>query len=165
MSGKNILSTIIFLLAMVDSAHSEESTMLPAGASQMMIPAGWMRAVDANACLLVGPGRTPDERPRLACSLGQGAPEELATAMRDAYRRITDGCEILDDDRIPVGGRVWHRLRVRFAAGPLAFGQSAWIGQADGRTLVFVLSAPDDQLADHLQAATAAIASISSARP
>ncbi|HAT09413.1 MAG TPA: hypothetical protein DCS97_02190 [Planctomycetes bacterium] len=164
MLGKNILPTILFLLTMVDSRlGAEESTILPSGTARMILPVGWEQTADPGLCVLLGPGRTADERPRLTCTVGSGTPDEATEAMRSAYRRLTDGCEILDDDRIPVGGRIWNRLRVRFAVGPLAFAQTAWIGEAEGRTLVFVLSAPDDLLARHLQAATAAIASLSRA--
>jgi hypothetical protein len=165
MPSKNILSMVLFLLLLVDSVQSaEESTLLPSGTMRMIIPAGWKPSSDAGMCVLTGPGRQAAEHPRLACTLGQGTPDAATEVMRSAYLRITDGCEILDDDRIPVGGRIWNRLRVRFAAGPLAFGQTAWIGQTEGQTLVFVLSSPDEDLATHLPAATAAIASLSPAR-
>jgi hypothetical protein len=165
MPSKNILSTVLFLLIMIDSAPSaEESTLLPSGTTRMIVPAGWTSSSDPGTCILIGPGRLAAERPRLACTLGQGTPDTATEAIRSAYLRITDGCEILDDDRIPVGGRIWNRLRVRFAAGPLAFGQTAWIGQTEGQTLVFVLSSPDEDLATHLPAATAAIASLSPVR-
>ncbi len=165
MPSKNILSTVLFLLLMVDSVQSaEESTLLPSGTMRMIIPAGWKPSSDAGMCILIGPGRQAAEHPRLACTLGQGTPDAATEAMRSAYLRITDGCDILDDDRIPVGGRIWNRLRVRFAAGPLAFGQTAWVGQAEGQTLIFVLSSPDEDLATHLPAATAAIASLSPVR-
>ena len=96
----------------------------------------------------------------MAISLAEAGVETAAESLRDGMRRVTDGCEILDDDSVPLGGRIWRRIRSRFAAGPLAFGQIAWISSVGGRTIVVVLSAPDDAIAAHVGAAAAAVGSI-----
>lgn len=140
--------------------HASESIPLPDGAGMFHPPTGWTR-LPSEPLVLRGPGRDADEAPRLAATVAAGDPASTAASMRDGWRRVADGCEFLDDDDEPLGGRIWRRIRVRFAAGPLAFGQTAWIGSVGGRTVVMVLSAPDERAGGHLAAAAAAVASIS----
>lgn len=138
-------------------------TALPLDVGTITIPPEWS-VVDGVGFVLRGPGRTALEAPRLAITTAVGDVDATTASLRDGYRRVADGCEILDDDTIPLGGRVWHRLRVRFATGPMAIGQSAWVGSVDGRTVVAVLSAPDEYLSSHLAKAAESIASISALR-
>ncbi|MBN8525437.1 MAG: hypothetical protein J0M02_08885 [Planctomycetes bacterium] len=135
---------------------------LPTGAGRIAIPEGWS-CESGTALVLRGPGGN-DTAPRLAVTIAEADPAAAAQALRDGYVRITDGCEILDEDEVPMGGRIWRRTRVRFATGPVLFGQSAWIGSVGGRTVVAVLSAPDERLAAALSAAVAALSGISAQR-
>lgn len=154
-------ATIILLSTCLASAGAAE-VRLPQEAGILTIPAGWTEVPRPGTTLVLrGPGTDAMEAPRLAVETAAGDVASATDSLRDGYRRLADGCEILDDDQVPLGGRVWRRLRVRFAAGPLAFGQSAWIGTVGNRTVVAVLSAPDDRIAAHLTAASAVIASIS----
>lgn len=157
-------SIFIALLAFAGGTFlaSAESS-LPGGAGTFLPPAGWTRT-SAEMLVLRGPGRDASEAPRLALTLADGDAGSAATSLRDGWKRVADGCEMLDDDDEPLGGRVWRRMRVRFAAGPLAFGQTAWVGSVSGRTVVVVLSAPDERIGLHLAAASAAVASISGPR-
>ena len=136
---------------------------LPGNAGSFHPPAGWTR-MTGEAFALRGPGRDDSEAPRLVVTIAAGDQGSTAASMRDGWKRVADGCELLDDDDEPLGGRVWRRMRVRFAAGPLAFGQTAWVGAVAGRTVVIVLSAPDDRIGLHLAAASDAVASISGPR-
>jgi len=136
---------------------------LPGGSGTIVVPPGWESA-DGRILVLRAPARDAMEAPRLAISIADGDADSALGSLRDGYRRMADGCEILDDDQVPLGGRVWRRLRVRFATGPIAFGQSAWVGTVGTRTVVAVLSAPDERLAGSLAAASAAVASISAPR-
>lgn len=136
---------------------------LPAGSGTIAVPPGWDSA-DGRVLVLRAPARDAMEAPRLAVSIADGDTDSALGSLRDGYRRMADGCEILDDDQVPLGGRVWRRLRVRFATGPVAFGQSAWVGTVGTRTVVAVLSAPDERIAGSLAAASAAVASISAPR-
>ena len=138
---------------------------LPAAACIITGPPGWSPAA-SPAFVLRGPvphGRT-EEAPRLAITIAEADIATTASSLRDGLMRVADGCEILDDDQIPLGGRVWRRIKTRFAAGPMAFGQYAWIGTVEGRTLVVVLSAPDDVVTTSLAPVSAAIATIRPAR-
>ncbi len=128
-------------------------------------PPDWTSAAVAGFVLRgpVSHGRT-EEAPRLAITNAEADIATTASSLRDGLMRVTDGGEILDDDQVPLGGRVWRRIKSRFAAGPMAFGQYAWIGTVDGRTLVVVLSAPDDVVTASLALASAAIATIRPAR-
>lgn len=133
-----------FLLLTAIAAAAEESTFA-AGA-----PAGWSR-ISTHPTVLRGPG-TDSAAPRLALTSPGADPDSAAATMRAAWLRMTDGGEIVADETIQLGGQGWRRIRVRFATGPLAFAQCAWIGAVAGRTQVAVLSAPDDALDEHLAA-------------
>lgn len=161
-SRPGLSATFILLSACAANACAAEAR-LPQEAGVITIPAGWAEAA-GTTLVLRGPGTDAMAAPRLAVELAAGDVTSATESLRDGYRRLADGCEILDDDQVPLGGRVWRRLRVRFAAGPLAFGQSAWVGSVGNRTVVAVLSAPDDRIAAHLAAASAAVASISAPR-
>ncbi len=137
-----------------------EAIPLPDGIGMIQPPQGWQSSTSPNL-ILRGLDKDAANAPRWAFTLASGDATTTAASLRDGWRRVTDGCEMIDDDDEPIGGRVWRRIRVRFAVGPLAFSQCAWIGTVNGRTLVAVLSAPDDQLAHHLAAASTALASIS----
>jgi len=139
-----------------------ESAALPEAAGAIVVPTGW-RTVPGGCLILRGPGEGY-EVPRLALSVTSSAAPAAATALREGWRRVTDGREVIDDDDEPLGGRVWQRIRVRFAVGPLAVVQTAWIGTVGGRTVVAVLSSGDDHAAAHLVTAAAAVASISAPR-
>lgn len=154
-------SICIALLAFAGGTFlaSAESS-LPGNAGIFHPPTGWTRT-SAETLVLRGPGRDASDAPRLALTIADGDAASAASSLRDGWKRVADGCEMLDDDDEPLGGRVWRRMRVRFAAGPLAFGQTAWVGSVGGRTLVIVLSAPDERIGLHLAAASAAVASIS----
>ncbi len=117
----------------------------------------------AGSGILVGPGDSNDP-PRLSLATATGDPATTAASVRDGYRRIGDGCQFIDDDDQPLGGRVWRRIRVRFAVGPLVFVQTAWIGAVDGRTVIAVLSSLEEQAAASLATGSAAVASISAPR-
>ncbi len=157
------LSTTAFLLTMCLGQAAAGDARLPQAGGTLTIPAGWSE-IAGSSLVLRGPGKDAMEAPRLAIGIAAGDVASATDSLRDGYRRLADGCEILDDDQVPLGGRVWRRLRVRFAAGPLAFGQSAWVGTVGEHTVVAVLSAPDDRIAAHLTAASAAVASISAPR-
>jgi len=137
-----------------------EPLLLHDASVRLQPPAGWQRLA-VPGVILRGPGTDLTEAPRLTISIVPGDVNSNAASMRDGWRRVSDGCDMIDDDDEPIGGRVWRRIRVRFAVGPLAFGQCAWIGQVNGRTMVAVLSAPDDHIVRHLVAASTTLASIS----
>lgn len=141
--------------------NSAESTRIPGSILLADMPAGWSRA-DASAAQVVlkGPAAAGSSAPRIAIAVSPSDPDAAATSLRDGLLRIADGCEILDDDHVPLGGRVWRRMRLRFATGPLVFGQSAWIGAVDGTTMVVVLSASDDDLAKYLATAANVVAAL-----
>jgi hypothetical protein len=162
MSYRPILSASFLLIICLAPAVAGDAK-LPHGGGSMTIPAGWTE-IAGTSLILRGPGKEAIDAPRLAVEIAAGDIASTTDSLRDGYRRLADGCEIIDDDQVPLGGRVWSRLRVRFAAGPLAFGQSAWVGTVGSRTVVVVLSAPDDSLAVYLAAASSAIASISAPR-
>ena len=162
MKRKPCIFHLMAMLAYGTFLHSAESS-LPGNAGTFHPPAGWTRTM-GETLVLRGPGRDANEAPRLAVTIADGDPASAASSLRDGWKRVADGCEMLDDDDEPLGGRVWRRIRVRFAAGPLAFGQTAWVGAVSGRTVVVVLSAPDDRIGLHLAAASDAVASISAPR-
>lgn len=138
-----------------------EHRPLPDGAGTIVLPDRWHSGTPG---VLIGPGPA-GEAPRLALAVGAGAPAATASTLRDAWRRVADGCELLDEDDEPLGGRVWRRLRARFAIGPLVTVQTAWVGTVDGRTVVAIYSATEEHAAEHLPAAVAAVASISAPPP
>ena len=156
----SILASVFLTSGMI---LASESLPLPESTGTFLVPAGWHR-VAAAGLVLRGPGNEAADAPRLVLTVVPGDLAATATSLKDGWKRVTDGCEILDDDNEPLGGRVWRRIRVRFAAGPLAFGQAAWIGSVNGRTVVAMLSAPDDRIGSHLASVTAAIATIRSNR-
>lgn len=132
-----------------------ESITIPKSTIQATVPAGWSQLpADGTTTVLRGPGRIPSNSPRLSLACAASDPETTSASLRTSLLKITDGCQILDDDELPIGGRVWRRLRVRFAIGPLQFGQSAWIGSVSGRTTIVILSAPEDDLPAHLGTAS-----------
>jgi hypothetical protein len=112
-------------------------------------------AAVAGNCLIMRAGEAT--RPAPALTVTPTAPDP--PPRREGWRRVTDG-RVID----MLGGRVWQRIRVRFAVGPLAVVQTAWIGTVGGRTVVAVLSSGDDHAAAHLVTAAAAVASISAPR-
>jgi hypothetical protein len=162
MKRKACFFLLLPVLAHGTFLHGVESS-LPDKAGTFLPPAGWIRTV-SEMLVLRGPGRDANEAPRLAVTLADGDTASISASLRDGWTRVADGCELLDDDDEPLGGRVWRRIRVRFAAGPLAFGQTAWVGSVSGRTVVVVLSAPDERIGQHLATAAAAVASISAPR-
>ncbi len=162
MERKASISMCLLAFASGTCLGSAESS-LPGDAGTFIAPAGWTRT-SAEMLVLRGPGRDASEAPRLAVTLADGDPVSTAGSLREGWKRVAAGCEMLDDDDEPLGGRVWRRIRVRFAAGPLAFAQTAWVGSVSGRTVVVLLSAPDDRIGLHLAAASAAVASISAPR-
>ena len=153
--------SIIFLILVLAGSFlaAGEALSLPGKTGMFHPPAGWT-TLQSEPLIVRGPARDAGEAPRLVVTLSEGDPASAAATLRDGWKRVADGCEFLDDDDVPLGGRVWRRIRVRFAAGPLAFGQTAWIGQVAGRTMVIVLSAPDDRIGGYLAVASATVASI-----
>lgn len=137
--------------------------VLPDGAGRIAVPDAW-RVSAARPLVLLGAAAAATDAPRLAVTATDAPAADAAASLRAGYARIADGCEILDDDDAPLGGRVWRRLRVRFATGPVLFGQVAWVGTVGTRTVVAVLSAPDERIGAALPAASAAVASISAPR-
>lgn len=162
MKRKACMFHLLTALAYGTFLHTAESS-LPGNTGTFTPPAGWTVAA-GDMLVLRGPGRDASDAPRLVATIADGDPASTAASLRDGWKRVADGCDMLDDDDEPLGGRVWRRMRVRFAAGPLAFGQTAWVGAVAGRTVIFVLSAPDERIGLHLAAASAAIASISAPR-
>lgn len=155
---RSVLAALLLSTGTIVAAA--EAIPLPGGAGTIQPPPGWQRN-PSSELVLRGPGRETDESPRLAIAVSGTDAASTAASLRAGWRRMADGCETIDDDLEPLGGRVWQRIRVRFAAGPLAFGQTGWVGSVGGRTVVIVLSAPDDRIGGFLAAAEAAIASIS----
>lgn len=141
-----------------------ESITVPGTAIVAIVPVEWtVLPLDGPVAIIQGPGRNSGSLPRLTLATASGDPTTTSTALRTSLLRVADGCQILDDDELPIGGRVWRRLRVRFAIGPVPFGQSAWVGSVSGKTVVAVLSAPEDILATQLATATTVVASLRSA--
>lgn len=147
------------LLLAAGTFHSLFAADLPSATGTISVPTGW-RIAAGEALTLLGPGGG-HHPPRLALRLAETAPAEAAAVLRAGWQRVADGCTVLDDDDEPLGGRVWRRIRVRYAVGPLAVAQTAWVGSVGGRTVVAVLSSDDDAAAAALATAAAAIASIS----
>jgi hypothetical protein len=83
----------------------------------------------------------------------------VAIALRDDLARLAQGFRLLEDDSVPLGGRIWRRLRLRFAIGPLACEQAAWIGTVGERTLIAVASAGDGSLGPALPLVERSLAS------
>jgi hypothetical protein len=155
-------ASILVLLAFSGWAGvaASESIPLPAGAGMIQSPPGWQRRPSPEL-VLRGPGRDANEAPRLVITVSGIDAAATAASLRAGWQRMADGYKIIDDDLEPLGGRVWQRIRVHFAVGPLALAQTAWIGSVGGQTMIIVLSAPDDRIGGCLTAAAAAIASIS----
>lgn len=148
------------LLLMGTFLHAVEIVPLPGVRAELAVPAGWTIR-PGTGLLLHGPARDPATAARLIIMPSANGVEAAATAMREGWLRLTDGCEIGDDSEVPLGGRVWRRIGARFATGPLVFAQIAWIGTVDGRTVIAVLSAPEEGLAASAPVAGAALATIS----
>jgi hypothetical protein len=152
---------IILLCVLATTLTSVESCTIPQTQVLATIPAGWnVLPTDGVTVVLRGPGRIPAAIPRLSLATAAGDPVATCASLRSSLLRVTDGCRILDDDEIPIGGRVWRRLRVRFAVGPAQFGQSAWIGSVSGITIIVVLSAPEDELPAYLSMSAALLTSL-----
>ncbi|MDW8372581.1 MAG: hypothetical protein RMM29_02895 [Planctomycetota bacterium] len=69
--------------------------------------------------------------------------EDPATArlrLQEAWTTMFEALAILDDDALPLGGRVWQRLRVQYRIADLPWEQTAWIGRVGPRTLMLVLA-------------------------
>jgi hypothetical protein len=156
MTGKEHFFLWLFACSILSGG---ESTIIPGTAISVQAPAGWNQA-PGNVLVYEGHGPSQAEHPRLAFSVSTADPATAAATMRDALLRVTDGCQVIDEDTVPVGGRSWRRLHVRFATGPIVFAQSSWVGTVGGRTLIVVLSAPDERIGDSLLAATGALASL-----
>ncbi len=157
---------ICFAVFFVACLHATDiSVSIPGGGCTISPPSGWTIA-PAVHLVFRGPitGNRTEDAPRMAITCAEAGVDSTADSLRDGIRRVADGCEILNDDSVPLGGRTWRRIRSRFAAGPLAFGQIAWISSVDGRTIVVVLSAPDDAIVAHLGPAAAAVGSIRAER-
>lgn len=144
------------LLLMGTFLHAVEIVPLPGARTELAVPAGW--TIRPGTGLLL---HDPASAARLVIMPSANSVEAAATAMREGWLRLTDGCEIGDDSEVPLGGRVWRRIGARFATGPLVFAQIAWISTVDGRTVIAVLSAPDERLAASAPVAGAALATIS----
>lgn len=146
--------------------YTAESFPVPGSTLSADLPAQWVRLPgDERTAVIHGPGRSTAAMPKIAIACTSADPAAAAAAIRDGLMRVGDGCEVIDADQIPLGGRVWQRIRLRFAAGPLEFGQSIWAGTVAGRTVTVVLSAPEEDLAAHLPAGAAVVASLRSAGP
>lgn len=159
MSKRRFLYLSCILVSILSSG---ESLSIPGSLLVATIPSGWNTLPpDGPTVVLHNPGHGSA---RLSIAIAAGDPTAVCTSLRSSLLRIADGCQITDDDELPVGGRVWRRLRVRFAIGPVAFGQSAWIGVVSGKTVVTVLSAQEDDLPAHLGTATAVLNSLRSAQ-
>lgn len=161
MSKQRIVLLVCILAATLTSA---ESIIIPRAPVAATVPVGWsVLPQDGATAVLRGPGRTPADIPRLSLATTAEDPVAACTSLRSSLLHVTDGCRILDDDELPIGGRVWRRLRVRFAIGPAQFGQSAWIGTVSGKTIIVVLSAPEDELPAHLATAAVLLTSLRAA--
>lgn len=143
---------------------SGESITIPGAGVLATVPTGW-NALPAEGMIavLAGPGRSAASIPRMTLAGAAGNPMALGSALRSSLQRVADGCQFIDDDEVPLGGRIWRRMRVRFAVGPSPFGQSIWIGTVVGHTVVIVLSAPEDDLTSHIASATALLSSLHAA--
>lgn len=156
---------IFILVALLcGSIHAaDERIPLPDGAGSFLAAPGWRR-LPISDVVLSGPVKGAAMAPRIAVAVAAGTPAATAASLRDGWSRVADGCEFIDDDELPLGGRVWRRIRMRFGAGPLTFGQNAWIGSVAGRTVVVILSGPDDSIGAHQGSAAAMVGSISAPR-
>lgn len=152
---------ILLTCVLATALASAESIIIPRTPVLATIPVGWSALPqDGVTAVLRGPGSTPASIPRLSLATAAGDPAATCATLRSSLLRVTDGCQILDDDELPIGGRVWRRLRVRFAIGPAQFGQSAWIGSVSGKTIIVVLSAPEDELPAYLATAATLLTSL-----
>lgn len=164
MAHKGRFLIVVSMLTWIISFAHAETLSSTDGLVTATIPQGWTTVPSDGAAVIQGRATDPVQAPRIALTLPGTPPAEAAAAIRAGVLKVGDGTEIIDEDDLPIGGRVWRRIRYRFATGPLVFGQSAWIGQVGGHTVSVVLSAPDDRLAAQIDAATGLIASLAPAR-
>jgi hypothetical protein len=87
-------------------------------------------------------------------------PATAATRLRDHLGTLAKDFQVLDDDELPLGGRSWRRIRMRFQAAGVAIDQAAFCGSVGGRTITVVLSGPAEHFDRNWQACTAAIATL-----
>lgn len=125
------LGAILLLAAALPAADTTP------GMGSFRPPAGWRAAAPGLYTAQAGGAEW-----RLAWSVAEAAPAQEVERLRHAWMRMLEVASWLDDDDVPLGGRVWRRLRaiVRPPGEPLEC--TAWIGQVGGRTVLLILTHP-----------------------